>query len=72
MMVLDSAVGGLGAVGLLGHLPQAHEVRALFHPLQALKRCELSKSAQTFVADKVGALVALTLWSECRGGRHGT
>ncbi len=59
------------ALRLFRRLCQTHKARTLFHPLQSLKVAELTKSAQAFVADQIGALIAgreLPLLDICVGG----
>lgn len=40
-------------------LPQLHKMRTLLHPLQPLQRRQLSKGAQAFVTDVVGAVASV-------------
>lgn len=53
---LASAVDGLGKLVLPRHLREPHELRALLHPLQALRHAQLRKRLQALITHVVGAV----------------
>ena len=66
-----SVASGNRLLRLFRRLCQTHKARALLHPLQSLKVAKLAKSAQAFVADQIGALIAgreRPLLDSCVGG----